>query len=225
MFRDRALVVDLRQKPLARRLRIRHGFERRKGLGGNDKQRFCRVEITRGFGKIRSVHVRYETKCKVTGAIIFQRLVHHHRYESLPPMPILTTFLDAFSGPRPSTRRAATRLRKALILWSSVHLRDNVNAIHKNLFVPRARNAAWKPRIFRDIDLVAAKHRITFFRHPTFTRQRPGCQCAIWNNRNPQTLRVKRDVRPPRGSFAKSSRRWVSRICRWCASSDTREFR
>ena len=58
--RDRRLVAERRQRPLAGRARVRHRLERREGLRRDDEQRLGRVEVAGRLGEVGAVDVRDE---------------------------------------------------------------------------------------------------------------------------------------------------------------------
>src|SRR5713101_2037570 len=81
MSRDRFLVTQRAQTPLARGLRIGHRLERRERFRRDDEERFRRVEVASRFGEIGAVDIRNETDGQAAIAIVPQRLVRHHRAE------------------------------------------------------------------------------------------------------------------------------------------------
>ena len=58
---------------------VGHGFQGGEGLGRDDKQGLFRVEVERGFSKIRGVHVGDKTKGQIPSAVVLQRFIGHDR--------------------------------------------------------------------------------------------------------------------------------------------------
>ena len=81
MARDGALVVQGRDRPCARRLRIDERFERGERLRADDEQRFVGCEPANGLREVGAVDVRHEPEREIALAVVAQRFIGHHRAE------------------------------------------------------------------------------------------------------------------------------------------------
>ena len=115
-WRWRLLVLQARQQPVARRVRVGHGFQRGEGLGGDDEQRLGRIEIAHRFGEIRAVDVGDETESHGAVAVVLQRFIGHDRAEIGAADADIDDVADAFAGMAFPARRCARRLEKSAIL-------------------------------------------------------------------------------------------------------------
>ena len=68
-------------QPVARTLRVGHGFEGGECLGGDNEQRLRRIEIPGRLHEITAVQVGHETERQAPLAVMPERLVGHHRAE------------------------------------------------------------------------------------------------------------------------------------------------
>ena len=152
-------IAERAQAPVAGGVRIGHGFQRGEGLGGDDKQRLRRVEISSGLGEIGAVDVRHKMEGQIAGAVGFERFVGHHRAEVRAADADVDDVTDAFAGvPLPC---AAAHLAGEVghALQHLVHLRHHVLAIHDDRLPLRgAQRHVQHGTILRDVDPVAAEH-------------------------------------------------------------------
>ena len=73
--------LQARQRPLPRRLRVGHGFQRGEGLGGDDEQCLGGIEVAHRFGEIRAVDIGDEAERHRAVAVVAQRVIGHDRTE------------------------------------------------------------------------------------------------------------------------------------------------
>ena len=76
--RNRLLIAQRFEHPLASRVGVGHGFERREGLGADDEQGLVGIQVARRLDEIGAIHIRDETEGQVALAVVLQRLVGHH---------------------------------------------------------------------------------------------------------------------------------------------------
>src|SRR5438552_2832896 len=167
VLRDRALVAQRPQRPLARAARVRHRLERREGLRGHDEQRLRRVEVARRLDEVRAVDVRDEAEGHVPGGVVAKRLVGHARSEVGPADADVDDVADPLPGVAgPATvAQAGREVRHAV--EHRVHLRDHVLAVDDDRLV------AWRPErhvehraVLCHVDLLAAEHGVDAFTEP-----------------------------------------------------------
>ena len=75
--RHRLLIAQRLKHPVARRVGVGHGFERREGLGADDEQGLLGTQAARRLDKVGAIHIRDETEGQVALAVILQSLVGH----------------------------------------------------------------------------------------------------------------------------------------------------
>ena len=67
------------QAPSPGRQGVGHGFLGREGLGGDDEESLCRIQIPGGFGEVRAVHVGDETDHQIPHDVGPKGLESHDR--------------------------------------------------------------------------------------------------------------------------------------------------
>src|SRR6516164_4661329 len=123
MFRNRlCIAAETFERPFASRVGVGHGLKGSERFRRNDKERFGRIEIDNGFGKVCAVDVGDETEGHAAFAVMFQRSYAITGPRSEPPIPTLMT-LRMRLPVWPVQAPLRTRLEKALILsrtaWTS----------------------------------------------------------------------------------------------------------
>ncbi len=113
------------------------------------------------FHKIRAVHIRHEQKFQIAFCIMLQRLASHHRTEVRTADADVDDVRDALAG-KTFPRAAADALGKCRqLVQNRVDIRHDIFSVHENFRVARrAQRGVQHRAIFREINFVAAKHRV-----------------------------------------------------------------
>ena len=162
MLGDGALfALHARQQPFARAARIGHGFQRGEGLGGNDEQCFGRIEIAHRFDEIRAVDIGYETESHSAVAVVLQRLIGHDRSEIGAADTDVNDVADALAGLAFPVARTHAVGKVGHGVEDGVNVGHHIAAIVQECGAARcAQRDVQDSTIFRDVDLVAAEHRV-----------------------------------------------------------------
>src|SRR5208282_5698104 len=126
-----------------------------------DEQRLSRIQVTRRFNEIGPVDVRYEPERHRAFAVVLQRLVSHDRAEIGAADADIDDVSDALA--RMALPRAAAHAvgERAHPIENGMDLRHNVLAIDDDRGVARRPERDMQHSApLRDIDLVAAEHRV-----------------------------------------------------------------
>ena len=159
VLRDRRLVAEGGERPLARRVRVGHRLERREGLRRDDEERLVGREVARRLDEVGRVDIRDEPEGQIAPRVVAQRLVRHDRPEvgaadadvddvpdRLARVPLPLAGADAL-GER---GHAVERL---------VHLGDDVDSVHDERALPRHAQRDMQDRaVLGRVDPVAAEH-------------------------------------------------------------------
>ena len=86
------------EQPVTCTLSVGHRLQRREGLGRDDEQRFCRVELACRFHEIRAVDVGDKPERQGAVAIVLERLVGHHGPQVRPADPDIDDVANALAG-------------------------------------------------------------------------------------------------------------------------------
>ena len=151
--------------PLSNQSRARfgvgHGLQRGEGLGRHDEQCFRRVEVARRLDEINAIHVRDETECHVALAVMFERLVGHHRAEVGTADADVDDVLDAFAGVAFPLRRCGRVREIRHLVEHGMDFGHHVLAIHHDGGVlRRAQGHVQDGAVLGHVDLLAAEHRV-----------------------------------------------------------------
>ena len=161
MLRDRALVAQLAQAPLPRRLRVAHRLERRERLRGDDEQRLGRVEVARRLGEVRGIDVRDEAERERAIGVVAQGLRRHHRAEIRAADSEIHDVADALARVTPPGSAAHALRERAHAIEHGVDLRDDVLPVQQEpLLARRPQRDVQDGAPLRGVDLLAAEHRV-----------------------------------------------------------------
>ena len=159
VFRYRLLASQRPDTPCASRVCIEQRLLGREGLGRNDKECLCRVEIAGVLHELVAVDIGDETQGQAAITIIFQRLVGHARAEVRPTDPDIHNIANAFpSVPLP---RAAAHLVGEVghLVQHRVNLGHHVLAINNNALVLWGAQGHVQHRpLLCHVDLLAPEH-------------------------------------------------------------------
>src|SRR5271156_6308477 len=86
------------ERPIARALRVGHGFQRREGFRRNNEQRFGRIEVTYRLNEIGAVDVGHEAERYGAVAVELECFICHHRPWSDPADADIDDLADKFSA-------------------------------------------------------------------------------------------------------------------------------
>ncbi len=99
---DRLFVApETGERPGARRTRIGHRLQGRKGFRRDDKQGLRRVEVAHRFGEIGAVDIGNEAKSHRALAVMLERLISHDRTEIGAADADIDNVADALAGMAP----------------------------------------------------------------------------------------------------------------------------
>ena len=129
VLRDRGLVTQRGQGPLARGVRVRHRLERRERLRRDDEERLVGREVLRRLGEIGRVDIRHEAEREVAPRVVTQGLVRHHGPEVRAADPDVDDVSDRLPRvPSPFARTDALGERRHAV-EDLVHVGDDVDAV------------------------------------------------------------------------------------------------
>lgn len=105
MLRDGTLIAsEPPHGPIPSRAGIGHRLQGREGLGGDDEEGFCRIEVARRFREICPIDIGDEPERDGPVAIMFERLICHHR----PQVRAADTDVDDVADASPRVARPRT---------------------------------------------------------------------------------------------------------------------
>ena len=162
MFGDRFLVAERVEAPLTRALRVGHGLERGEGLRRDDEQRLGRVEVARRLGEVGAIDVGDEAHGEIAIAVVAQRLVGHHRAQVRAADSDVDDVADPLAGMALPRAARARGVQNAAIRSSTACTSGTTFLPSTMIDAPRgARSATCSTaRLLRDVDLLAAEHRV-----------------------------------------------------------------
>src|SRR5215469_11797698 len=173
MFRNRLFIAaETFERPFARGVGVGHGLKGSERFRGNDKERFGRIEIDNGFGKVCAVDVGDETEGHAAFAVMLQRLVRHYRTEVRAADTNVDDIADALTcvaGPgtaADAVREGAHSVEDSMDLGNHIFPVDN-----DGRFFWGAQGYVQYGAIFGDVDFVPPKHRSDTFAEPRLFRQ------------------------------------------------------
>ena len=173
MFRHRlGIAAESFEQPVARALRVGHRLQRGEGFGRNDEQRFRRIEIAGRLHEINAVHVRDEAERQAALAVMFERLVSHHRAEVRTADADVDDVLDAFAGVAFPFAAADALGERGHLVEHGVDFRHDIFSVHEDgRALRRAQGDVQHGAVFRDVDFLAAEHRVDPPAQPGFLGQ------------------------------------------------------
>ena len=172
------------ERPIARAVRVGHRLERREGLRGDDEQRFRRIEIARRLDEIGAIDVGDEAERHGAVAVILERLIRHHRPEVGAADADIDDVADAFAGVAFPLAAADAIGEVGHLVEHGVDLRHDVLAVDDDgRAFRRAKGHMQDGAIFRDVDFLAAKHRVD-----------PGAQPGLFGELDEQLERLVGDA-------------------------------
>src|SRR5215468_10298520 len=147
------------KRPGASRVSVGHGFQRGKGFGRYDKQRFRRIEIAYRFREVSAIDIGNEAEGHISLAVVLESFIGHDRPEigaANADVHDVTNALTSVTCPR----AASDAVRKiSHLVEYRVDLRDHVLSIDEDACVLRRTKRHMQNRaLFRDVYLVSAKH-------------------------------------------------------------------
>jgi hypothetical protein len=163
--RNRLLILQRVEHPLARRVGVGHGLERGESLRADDEQRLVGAQVARRLGEIRTIHIGDETKGHVSLAVILQCLVGHRRPEvraadadvddisnALPGMALPYSAVDAFGKLRHLVKHGVNlgndihAINEDLrAFWSAqCHMQNGAPLSDVDLFAPNVASMHWR---------------------------------------------------------------------------------
>src|SRR5438270_7951003 len=149
------------QRPVARRMRIRHRLQRREGLRRNQEKRLLRLQIAHSLCEVRSVNVRHKTKGDIALAVVFQGLISHHRSKIRPAYANVNDVTNRLASVSLPLTAADTIGKRSHLVQHRMHPGHNIPTLNKNrLALRRSQRDVKNGAIFRDIDLFSTAHRI-----------------------------------------------------------------
>src|SRR6516225_1092044 len=86
------------ERPGARRMRVRHGFKRRKRLRGNHEEGLRSIEIADRLSEVSPVNVGHEAKREGAIAVKSQRFISHYRSQVGAADTDVDDVADALAG-------------------------------------------------------------------------------------------------------------------------------
>ena len=86
------------ERPVARGVRVGHGFERGESFRGDDPESFRGIYVAHGFGEIGAINIGDETKRQGALAVVSERFVGHHRAEIGAADADINDIANAFAG-------------------------------------------------------------------------------------------------------------------------------
>src|SRR5271154_2057251 len=86
------------ERPIARTLRVGHGFQRREGFRGNNEQRFGRIKVACRLNEIGAVDVGHEAERYCAVAENLEPLIPHPRPWAAPADADIDGVADKFSA-------------------------------------------------------------------------------------------------------------------------------
>ena len=162
MFGDSLGVASKAAKrPIARAFGVGHRLQRREGLRADDEQRFRRIEIPSRLHEIAAIDVRDESKRHAAVAVIFERLIRHHRPEVGAADADIDDVADAFAAVAFPLAASDALSEVGHLVEHGVDLRHDVHAIddYGRAFWG-AKGDMQDGAIFRRVDFLAPKHRL-----------------------------------------------------------------
>ncbi len=140
-------------------MRVRHGLQRGEGFRGDDEKRFLGIEIDHRLDEVRAVDVGDEAECQRAVAVVFQRLVSHHRPKVGAADADIDHVLDALARVALPSAGANARRKFGHLVEHGVHLRHDVLAVHRDRRAfRRTKRDMQNGAVFGDVDLLAAEH-------------------------------------------------------------------
>ena len=159
MPRHSRLVFQSVQKPFSGGSRVGHGFQSRKRLAGDDKQRFLGVEVANRFGKMRPVNIGDESNRQLSVRIRFEGFVRHDRTEVRAADADIDDVLNPLAGI--ALPFAGTNLVGELrhVIENRIDVVHDVFTVNKDRRIGTIakRNVQHCP-LFRQVDFLAGEH-------------------------------------------------------------------
>ena len=147
------------KQPRACAMRVCHRLQGSEGLGGDDEQRFRRIQIARRLDEISSVDVGHEPERHGPIAVVLERLIGHYRAEVGAADTDIHHVADALPGVALPLAAANALGKIGHLVQHGMNLRHDVLAIDEDHRSPRrAQRYVQHRAILRDIHLLAAKH-------------------------------------------------------------------
>ena len=172
VLRDRGLVAERRERPFARRLRVRHRLEGRERLRGDDEERLVRREVAGRLGEVGRVDVRDEAERQVAARVVAQRLVRHHRAEVGAADPDVDDVADRLARVTLPLARADALGERRHPVEHLVDVRDDVDAVDDERRPLRhAQRDVEDGAVLGHVDAVAAEHRLGPLGEPRLLRE------------------------------------------------------
>ncbi len=160
------------ERPFARAMRISHRLERREGLGGDDEQRFRRIEIARRLDEIGAVDIGDEAERAAAVAVVFERLVGHRRSEIGAADADIHDGADRLAGVAGPSAAAHAFGERGHLVEHRMHLRHHVLAVdHDRGASRRAQRDVQHGPVLGDVDLLAVEHRVDAGAQPGSLRE------------------------------------------------------
>ena len=118
---------------------------------------------SRRLHEIGAIHVRHEAEGQAALAVMFERLVSHHRTKIGTADTDIDDVLDAFAGMAFPFAAADAIGKLRHLVEHGVDFRHHIFSVHENGFTfRRAQSDVQHGAVFRDVDLCAAEHRVHF---------------------------------------------------------------
>jgi hypothetical protein len=182
MLGDRlGIAAEAAQRPIPRAVRVGHGLQRGEGLRRDDEQRLRRIEVARRLDEIRSVDVGHEPERHGAVAVVSERLVRHHRPEIGAADADVDHVANALSGMSFPLAAADAIGEVSHLVEHGMDLRDDILSVDDDRGSSRRAQRHVQDRaVFRDVDLLAAKHRIDPLAQAGLLRKRDEqAQCLL----------------------------------------------
>ncbi len=161
-----------REGPGARRVRVGHRLQRRKGLRRDDEQRLLGIKIARGLGEVGAIDVGNEAEGQVALAVVSQGFVRHHRPQVRSADADVDDIADRLAGvalPLPAAHPVG---EIGHLIENGMDLGHHVLAIHDDgLPLGGAQGHVQDGPLFGDVDLLAPEHGIDSGPQAGFLRQ------------------------------------------------------
>jgi len=152
------------EAPRPGRVGIGHGLQGGKGLGGDDEEGLCRVEIPRRLHKIGAVDVGYEAETERAVTVMFQRLVGHDRPQVRTPDANVHDGANFF--PCVAFPFAASHFIREVghLVEHGMHMGNHVLAIDQYGAVRRRpERHVQDSTLFGNVDFITTKHGLGLF--------------------------------------------------------------
>src|SRR5580765_2452802 len=160
MFGHRgAVAAQAIEQPVASGLRVGHGLECREGLGGNDEQSLCWIEVAGGFKEVYAIHVRDETECQIALTVVPECLVGHDRTKVGPADPNVDYVAEGFPGMAFPFATADAIGKSGHFVQDIVHVGYHIPAVYDDDGVAwGSQDDVEDSAMFCDVDFLAVEH-------------------------------------------------------------------